>query len=171
MKRRRFLSGLAVSALVPPAFATDYLSIEGAQKALFPAADRFVPLSLARGAAALRVPDARVAAMHAFTAYAGDQLVGYVVADAVIGKFELIGYAVGLTPERTINGLEILWYRESHGYEIRQPAWRAQFTGKTAASPLRVGSDIANISGATLSTTHVTDGVRLVAQLVQATTA
>ncbi len=171
MKRRRFLGGLAVTALAPPAFATDYLTVEGAQRALFPAADRFVPLSLARGAAALRVPDARLAAMHAFAAYAGDKLLGYVVADAVIGKFELIGYAAGLTPAAAITGLEILWYRESHGYEIRQAAWRAQFVGKTPASPLRVDSDIGNISGATLSTTHVTDGVRLVVQLVQASTA
>ena len=35
-----------------------------------------------------------------------------------------------------------------------------QFIGKDHAAPLRVGEDITNISGATLSCTHLTDGVR-----------
>jgi hypothetical protein len=38
--------------------------------------------------------------------------------------------------------------------------------GKTAEAPLRVGEDIANISGATLSCTHVTEGVRRIAAVV-----
>ena len=63
--------------------------------------------------------------------------------------------------------VEILAYRESHGGEVRLPAWRRQFVGKTAASPLRVGDDIANISGATLSCTHVTDGVRRIVAIVE----
>jgi hypothetical protein len=50
--------------------------------------------------------------------------------------------------------------RESHGGEVRLQRWRAQFIGKTVASPLRVGDDIANHSGATHSCQHVTDGVR-----------
>ena len=85
---------------------------------------------------------------------------GYVVVDDVIGKFELISYAVGIGRDGTIRQVEVLSYRESHGHEIRLPAWRKQFVGKTASAPLRVGEDIANISGATLSCTHVTEGVQ-----------
>jgi hypothetical protein len=59
-----------------------------------------------------------------------------------------------------VKQVEVLSYRESHGHETRLPAWRRQFVGKTAAAPLQVGEDIANISGATLSCTHVTEGVR-----------
>lgn len=39
-------------------------------------------------------------------------------------------------------------------------SWLAQFVGKTSASPLRLNGDIRNISGATLSSTHVTEGVK-----------
>jgi Na+-transporting NADH:ubiquinone oxidoreductase subunit NqrC len=96
----------------------------------------------------------------------GDATLGVVVADAVIGKFELISYAVGIDGDGAIRQIEILSYRESHGGEIRLPAWRRQFVGKTQAAPLRVGDDIANISGATLSCTHVTEGVRRIVAVV-----
>jgi Na+-transporting NADH:ubiquinone oxidoreductase subunit NqrC len=56
--------------------------------------------------------------------------------------------------------VEILDYRESHGYEIRNPSWRKQFAGKGRTDPVRLETDIVNISGATLSCRHVTDGVR-----------
>ena len=62
--------------------------------------------------------------------------------------------------ERMLRGIEILDYRESHGGEIRDAKWRAQFLGKTAADPLQLDRDIRNISGATLSCRHVTDGVK-----------
>lgn len=45
---------------------------------------------------------------------------------------------------------------------MRGAAWRQQFVGKTAASPVRLNKDIANITGATLSSKHITDGVRRV---------
>ena len=51
---------------------------------------------------------------------------------------------------------------------MRLPAWRKQFVGKGAASAIKVGEDIANISGATLSCTHVTDGVRRIVAVVAA---
>jgi len=53
-------------------------------------------------------------------------------------------------------------YRESYGFEVRSPAWREQFVGKTAADPVGLDQDIRNISGATLSARHVTDGVKRV---------
>ena len=136
---------------------------------IFPDADAFVPADLARGSARLAVPPARLARLRAFEARKADARVGFVVADEVIGKFELIGFAVGVARDFAVKQVEILAYRESHGYEIRQPAWRAQFVGKGPAAPLRIGEDIRNISGATLSCTHVTDGVHLVVALIGAT--
>jgi len=91
---------------------------------------------------------------------------GYVVVDDVIGKFELISYAVGLGTDGTVRQIEVLSYRESHGHEIRLPAWRKQFVGKGASAPIRVGEDIANISGATLSCSHVTEGVKRIVALI-----
>jgi uncharacterized protein with FMN-binding domain len=47
---------------------------------------------------------------------------------------------------------------------VRDGAWRAQFVGKSAASPLQLNVDIKNISGATLSSKHITDGVKRILQ-------
>jgi Na+-translocating ferredoxin:NAD+ oxidoreductase RnfG subunit len=167
MKRRRFIGGIA-AALAGPAFATEYLSADAALRVIFPDATQFVPVDVSAGAARLRVPPARLARLRAFEARKDGERTGYVVMDEVIGKFELIGFAVGLTPAFAVKQVEILAYRESHGYEIRQAAWRAQFVGKGPSAPLKVGDDIQNISGATLSCTHVTDGVHLIVALASA---
>ena len=53
-------------------------------------------------------------------------------------------------------------YHESYGYQVRNPEWRKQFVGKTSAAPLKLDQDIKNISGATLSTKHIADGVKRV---------
>jgi len=57
--------------------------------------------------------------------------------------------------------------RKPWAARFRLPACAKQFVGKTVAGPLRVGDDIANISGATLSCTHVTDGVRRIVAVLQ----
>jgi Na+-translocating ferredoxin:NAD+ oxidoreductase RnfG subunit len=80
--------------------------------------------------------------------------------DEVLGKHEFITYAVGITPEGKVAGIEIIEYKESYGQQVRTPEWRSQFVGKDANSKLKVTDDIKNISGATLSSTHVTNGVR-----------
>jgi Na+-transporting NADH:ubiquinone oxidoreductase subunit NqrC len=85
----------------------------------------------------------------------------------VIGKHEFITYALALTPDGTIRGIEILDYRETYGGEIRNPNWRRQFVGKRSGSRLRLDEDIKNISGATLSSRHVTDGVRRLLAIYQ----
>ena len=158
----------AAAALAPAsAFAVDYLSADQAQKLMFPEADRFEARDLALTPAQLQQLEAagvkpRSARWSLRAAQRGTATLGYVVVDEVLGKFELITYAVGLGSDGSVKQVEILSYRESHGHEIRLPAWRRQFVGKTAAAPVKVGEDIANISGATLSCTHVTDGVRRV---------
>ncbi len=102
------------------------------------------------------------------TAYTGDKPLGVMVLDSVIGKFELIDYAVAIGNDGKICNVEILTYRESHGYEVKLSAWRKQFVGKDQTAKLRVNEDIANISGATMSSTNVTDGVRRAVALVAA---
>jgi Na+-transporting NADH:ubiquinone oxidoreductase subunit NqrC len=165
-------SGVACSALVPTsAFAVDYLSADQAARLMFPDADRFEAAAIDLDAPALQRLSAqglraRSAHWPVQVARQGSQTLGYVVADAVLGKFELIGYAVGLAPDGSVRGVEVLSYRESHGAEIRNAAWRRQFVGKGTAAPLQVGQDIANISGATLSCSHLTEGVRRIVAVV-----
>ena len=110
---------------------------------------------------------ARSAAWRTVMALKDDTVLGYIVLDEVLGKFELISYAVGLQPDASIKQVEILAYRESHGFEIRNAKWLQQFVGKSASGQLGVGDGIANISGATLSCNHLTDGVRRIVALAQ----
>jgi hypothetical protein len=85
---------------------------------------------------------------------------GWMFVDQVIGKHEFITYAVALEPDGTVRQVEIMEYRESYGGEVRNGRWRKQFAGKKAGDALAIDEDIRNISGATLSCTHLTDGVR-----------
>jgi hypothetical protein len=133
----------AVVASVSPAYAVSYLTIDAAQKLAFPSANRFVE----NGGLTWK-------------AQAGDRLLGLFVVDHVIGKHLYIDYAVALDPTGRVMRVDILQYRESYGGEVREPGWLAQFVGKTSSSSLKVGSDIRNISGATLSSLHVTEGVK-----------
>jgi len=164
-------SVLAAAAVPTTAFAVDYMSTEQAAKLMFPEADAFESRSLTLDAAQLQQLDAsgvraRSANWSVQVARRGGTTLGFVVTDAVIGKVELINYAVGIALDGSVRQVEILAYRESHGFEIRLPAWRKQFAGKGPAAALHVGDDIANISGATLSCTHVTDGVRRIVAVV-----
>jgi Na+-translocating ferredoxin:NAD+ oxidoreductase RnfG subunit len=136
-------AAVAIS-IAAPAQAVQYLSVEQAQKLAFPAATRFTAMEGGR----------------AWRAEAGGRLIGLFVVDHVIGKHLYIDYAVALAPGGRVHRVDILAYRESYGGEIRSPSWLAQFVGKTGGSALKVGGDIRNISGATLSSLHVTEGVK-----------
>ncbi len=84
----------------------------------------------------------------------------FVYIDQVLGKHEFITYAVGLNKDGKIKGVEVLEYRESYGQQIRGASWRKQFVDKDKSAPLELERDIKNISGATLSSAHLTAGVR-----------
>jgi hypothetical protein len=90
----------------------------------------------------------------------GGKTLGWVMSDRVIGKYDLIDYAAGFDGDGTTRGIEILAYRESHGAEVRQTAWRKQFAGKKGPGAMRFADDIRNISGATLFCQHVTEGMQ-----------
>jgi Na+-translocating ferredoxin:NAD+ oxidoreductase RnfG subunit len=168
MRRRSSAWFIVPAALVAaaPAMAVQYLKAEDARKLAFPDADAFSPLAFAPSDEQRAAID-RAAHAHAtagdpsiWQASAKGSPLGWFIVDNVIGKVERITYAVALDRDGTVRSLEILDYRETHGYEVRNPAWRRQFEGKTAQAPLELGPDIKNISGATLSCRHITDGVR-----------
>lgn len=141
---RYTLPAAAIAAVASPAYAVRYLSIEEAQKEAFPSATNF----------------SEVQAGRVWKAEAGGKVVGFFVFDRVVGKHLFIDYAVSLTPAGAVHKVEILEYRESYGGEVRGASWLSQFIGKTSGSPLKINGDIKNISGATLSSTHITEGVK-----------
>jgi Na+-translocating ferredoxin:NAD+ oxidoreductase RnfG subunit len=143
---RYTMPAAAIVSIASPGYAMQYLSIEEAQKQAFPSATHFTEVQAGR----------------VWKAEAGGRVVGFFIFDRVVGKHLYIDYAVALTPSGAVHSIEILQYRESYGGEIRSPSWLAQFVGKTSGSALKINGDIRNIAGATLSSTHVTEGVKRV---------
>jgi FMN-binding protein len=167
------LGALAAGVPAHIVIATEYLSVEDAQKALFPQADRFTEVVLALSpaqrdrVAALAGPQPPHRSLRAWRALHGQELLGFVFIDEVIGKEDFITYAVAIDASGRLSTPEVLAYRESHGGEIRSAAWRRQFAGRQGLDQLRVQTDIKNIAGATLSSEHVTEGVRWLTALWQ----
>jgi Na+-translocating ferredoxin:NAD+ oxidoreductase RnfG subunit len=151
--------------------AATYLSAESAQRTLFPEAQSFEALTLAPSAEQLRSivaaagPQAPHGELRAWVARRGASIVGYVFVDEVVGRQDFITYAVGVDAAGKLRPVEILEYRESHGGEIRNKRWLAQFARRGAQGELRFRTDIKNIAGATLSSEHVTAGVRRILAL------
>ncbi|MFG6449806.1 FMN-binding protein [Roseateles sp. BYS180W] len=161
---RAFL--LPVAAIALPAHATDYLTVAQAQTLLFPAAKNFEARPLKLGEAQRdRIKAAsgvrqRWDEQKIWRAERDGKLVGWFIVDEVIGKHEFITYATGIAPDGSVLGVEVISYRETHGGQIRDAAWRKRFAGKTLADPFKLDEDVPNISGATLSCRNVTDGVK-----------
>ena len=162
MMRSKF-SLLPLGSLVifgGPAYGAVYLSVEQAQSLLFPGA-AFRPdsrnlteeqVKQIEHASGVPVRNRQIKAWRVSTG-------GWFIADEVVGKHEFIPFALALDKEGALRGVEILEYREAYGGQIRDPAWRQQFLGRKPGTRLRLEKEIHNVSGATLSCKHVTDGV------------
>ena len=132
-----------VASMGSPAQAIQYLTVEQSRKLSFPSATDFVPIDA-----------------QAWKVASDGKTVGRYIVDHVIGKHLYIDYAVTLDAGGRIQRVDILQYREAYGGEVRDRSWLNQFVGKNSASTLRVGADIRNISGATLSCHHLTEGIK-----------
>jgi Na+-transporting NADH:ubiquinone oxidoreductase subunit C len=162
MKSEFVFIALPASALIAPsAFAIQYLSVEQAQHAIFPGKSfTAAPVKLTS------VQRKAIEQASGVRMLRDEQQVwrvsggGWFIVDEVVGKHEFINYAAGLTADGSVKQIEIMDYRETYGGQIRDQKWRAQFVGKTSKSMLKLDSDIKNISGATLSCRHITDGVK-----------
>jgi FMN-binding domain len=166
----RGLFGLVgAAALMAPSavvVAADYLTIDVAQKEFFPSAQSFEPVLIGLTpdqkaiVARLAGPQPPHGTLRIWGAVEDGVTIGYVFFDEVIGKSDYISYATAIDARGVLKTIEILSYRESHGAEIRNAAWREQFANKGDLAHLQFRLDIKNISGATLSSEHVTQGVR-----------
>jgi thiamine biosynthesis lipoprotein len=168
MLAHQFLLALLASAgPAVDAHAEIYLTEDQALKIAFPGADAIEKQLVAftsQQQAAIETATGRKDPPRIFRYFVGrksGEVLGYVAIEDCMGKSEPITYMVATDPALSIRAVEILAYRESRGGEVRQEGWRRQFAGKDPASPVRVGSDIRNIAGATISCRSVTDGIRL----------
>ncbi|WP_407276330.1 FMN-binding protein [Halothiobacillus sp. DCM-1] len=153
--------------------ANEYFSTETAQKALFPAATSFTAKPLALDDAARdeieRLSDVRQRwkEQPVWEAFDQQKFLGWYIEDRVIGKHEFIRYALAISPAGKVIGIEIMEYLETYGDQVREASWRGQFIGRDEHSGFKLGRDIQNISGATLSCRNLTNGVKRLLVLQQ----
>ena len=158
--------GLTMISIPIVAHAKIYVSVEQAQKILFPNKTLSKnPIIITddiqekmRSASSIRYP------------FQGERIWkstdgSWLIIDEVVGKHEMITYAVAINSNGSVSGIEVLEYVESYGYEVAEAQWRKQFVGKTANDPIKLNQDIQNIGGATLSCKHLTDGVKRITVL------
>ena len=166
------LAGLATLLQISEASAaTVYWELPALMTSFFPGADRVsfakVALSAAERAALAQKMGRPVRGdWTIFIATKAGQVTGYAVVDEVRGMHEPITYATRFTPAGAISRMEVMRYREAYGSEVREQRFLSQFNGKTSASRMLPGRDIAAISGATISSHAVTRGAEQTAAVV-----
>jgi hypothetical protein len=145
--------------------ADDYLTVQQAQQLIFPGA-AFTPHDLT-------LTDSQVDELERWSHATVFRSVvkvwkvssgGWFFLDQVPGRDDRITYAVGLDPEGTVVSIEILTCVDAYN-GITRPLWRDQFVGRKARVNDELNRQILKIdvlSGTTLSSAHVTEGVRRV---------
>jgi thiamine biosynthesis lipoprotein len=92
---------------------------------------------------------------------------GYAVIMNEIGKHEYITFIVGVSPKGEVSDVAVMEYRETRGEEVKEKRFLRQFHGKKLSDPIAVDRDIANYTGATLSSHAIANGVRKALALAQ----
>jgi len=142
-----------------PVMADEYLTFDQARTLLFPGSS-FTPVSfsLSDEMVATLQQTAHVTVLNrnrevrAFYISGG----GILFIDQVPGHDDWITYAVALNDQGIVKGIEIMECVERFD-QIRMASWRAQFAGKKHATFNK--DKVTEISGTTLSSTHIADGV------------
>ncbi len=163
MKSLQKLVGLLVALLPITCFATIHVSLEEIQSHIFP--NQKLTLMPVNVSDAVREKMQDISSVR--QKFKTDNIYhtekgGWLVVDEVVGKHEMIKYAVGINADGSVKQIEVMDYVESYGYEVADNKWRQQFVGKTSTDPIKLKKDIDGISGATLSAKHISDGVKRV---------
>lgn len=131
----------------------------GALTELFPEADGFEEITLSEGDELL----------SAYTAVKAGQTIGYAATIASQGYAGPVEVVTGLDTAFALRGIRVggSGFKETEGLGSRakEPTFTDQFQGKTP--PLRLGQEIEGISGATVTSSAVVEGVNQVSDWVQ----
>ncbi len=142
-----------------PAIADNPANLAEAQALMFPGA-QFIPVPLTLSAAQIATLESRShttvfrAEVKVWKVSSG----GWFFLDQVLGKDDRVTYALALDEAGAVKDVEILTCTEEY-CGIRTASWRAQFRGRTASGG-DLADDLQIVSGATLSSNHVAEGVK-----------
>lgn len=150
-------------------FAKQLISTEQALKKIFQEATSFKEIHITLNEEQMRQieQDAEIifSGNHSnqvamYRAYDNNLLVGFAFKDTVVGKWGPIHYLVGLNPQGKVLQSIILGHEEDRGKPIAKRRFLKQYNGKDINDPIKLRKDIDGITGATISSRAVTDGIR-----------
>lgn len=107
---------------------------------------------------------------------ASGELIGYCVSVSPNGFGGAIEIMVGVKPDETLTGIKIVSLSETPGLgsKAQEPKFKDQFDGKTVKDPLSViksgtpkDNEVVAISGATITSNAVTEGVNAAVDAVK----
>lgn len=97
---------------------------------------------------------------HFFIGSTNGKVVGYAVRDKVKGKWGPIEYMLALDTNGKIKDAIVLEYKEKRGKPVANRRFLDQFVGKSIADEIKLKKDIKGVSGATISSTGMTNGIK-----------
>lgn len=164
---RLFLSVVTAVVLLggTTASATVFHSRDEALRLAFPDADRTEArdffITVAQRAEIEKRSQSKLESelLTVYLGWRGDTLLGYALLDTHVVRTLPETFLAVLSPAGAIASLRVLAFYEPQDYLPTQ-RWLDQFTGKSVPEELRLGRDIAGITGATLSVRAINDGIR-----------
>lgn len=108
--------------------------------------------------------DSRIAKFH--VGWKDDEILGYAFIDVHTVRTLPEAFMVVIDPSGEVSSVRVLAFHEPLDY-LPPGRWYEQFFGSSHEQTLRLGDDIHNVVGATLSARAVTDSVRRVLALFQ----
>ncbi len=104
--------------------------------------------------------------VNRITDEAGD-LLAYSVETQVVSRSGPFTILVMVAPDLCVLRAEVLEYRAERGRQVRSPKFTEQFTGKCSTDPIELNKDIHAITGATISSRVMTEGVKRAVLIVK----
>lgn len=163
-------AAVAVVGLVPPACAVVFHAKDEALALAFPGSDRVEDRAFILTDEQKQAVEKRARApveSQLWTVYIGwhgDELLGYAVIDTHVVRTLPEAVMVVLSPAGEVRRAEVLAFYEPPEY-VPTERWTKQFDGRHLDDDMKLGGGIQGITGATLSATAMTAGVRRVLAL------
>ena len=120
----------------------------------------------ASGARPVKVKDDKSESSRLMEVLNGEALIGYGAEVQVVSRSGPFFIAVAVSPDEKVLEVQIPRYPHQKGRGVRKKRFLGQFTGVPYGNPLILGEQVDAVSGATSSSTAVTDGVRKALLLV-----
>jgi hypothetical protein len=149
-----------VAAVCGAAHAESFLTVEEAQKLIFPGATLTpADLTLAPAQVEQLIKATQTTVFHSKVKAWRVSTGGWFFVDQVIGRDDRVTYALGIDEQGAVKGVEVLVCVP--GYDkVREARWLDQFRGKRYGDSGDLMGQVSIISGTTLTSEHITEGVK-----------